>query len=305
MEAAEKHFSKIKKKYLSFLKKQEVLGEPFYNKIAQLKNFYVPISDFIYKTYMSKNSTVIIGLAGGQGSGKTTITQIIKLILKNKFNLNVISLSIDDYYKTLSERKKMSKNIHKLFLTRGVPGTHDVNLLNKTFASVLRKKFKPFFVPKFDKSLDDRCKKSKWEKILKKPDIVIFEGWCVGAKHQDEKDLIKPCNILEKDYDKKLVWRKKVNNDLKNKYNKIFKLINKLIFLEVPSFNYIFKWRLLQEKKLKKTSKGKKTMNEKQVKKFIMFYERISKHMLIELKKIAQIVIRIDKKHRLNNIQFK
>ena len=134
---------------------------------------------------------------------------------------------------------------------------------------------------------------------------MIFEGWCVGAKHQDEKDLIKPCNILEKDYDKKLVWRKKVNNDLKNKYNKIFKLINKLIFLEVPSFNYIFKWRLLQEKKLKKTSKGKKTMNEKQVKKFIMFYERISKHMLIELKKIAQIVIRIDKKHRLNNIQFK
>ena len=254
---------------------------------------------------MSKNSTVIVGLAGGQGSGKTTITQIIKLILKNKFNLNVISLSIDDYYKTLSERKKMSKNIHKLFLTRGVPGTHDVNLLNKTFASVLRKKFKPFFVPKFDKSLDDRCKKSKWAKILKKPDIVIFEGWCVGAKHQDAKDLIKPCNILEKDYDKKLVWRKKVNNDLKNKYNKIFKLINKLIFLEVPSFNYIFKWRLLQEKKLKKTSKGKKTMNEKQVKKFIMFYERISKHMLIELKKIAQIVIRIDKKHRLNNIQFK
>ena len=31
-----------------------------------------------------------------------------------------------------------------------------------------------------------------------------------------------------------------------------------MIFLKIPSFEYVYKWRLLQEKKLKFTSKGKK-----------------------------------------------
>ena len=64
------------------------------------------------------------------------------------------------------------------------------------------------------------------------------------------------------------------------KYNKIFKLIDISIFLKVPSFRYVHKWRLLQEKKLRTTSKGKRTMNDNQIKNFIMFYERLTKHML-------------------------
>ena len=57
-------------------------------------------------------------------------------------------------------------------------------------------------IPVFDKSEDDRAQKSKWQK-LQKPDIVIFEGWCVGARPQKNKDLILPINSLEKDVDKK------------------------------------------------------------------------------------------------------
>ena len=40
----------LKKKYLLFLKKQEVKGEPFLNKVNQFKNFYLPISEYIYKS---------------------------------------------------------------------------------------------------------------------------------------------------------------------------------------------------------------------------------------------------------------
>ena len=46
-------------------------------------------------------------------------------------------------------------------------------------------------------------------KLSKKPDIIIFEGWCVGAKPQKLQDLKKPVNILEKFEDTKLTWRKK------------------------------------------------------------------------------------------------
>ena len=134
--------------------------------------------------------------------------------------------------------------------------------------------------------------------------MVIFEGWCVGAKYQKNASLKKPINELEKFEDKNLVWRKKVNNELKNMYKKIFLLIDDLIFLKVPSFRHVFKWRLLQERKLKKISKGKKVMNNKEIKKFIMFYERITRNMIKTLGSQAKILINIDAKHRLKSIKF-
>ena len=95
-----------------------------------------------------------------------------------------------------------------------------------------------------------------------------------------------------------------MNLELKKNYKKIFNLIDKLIFLKVPSFKYVFKWRLLQEKKLRITSKGNKTMSDKQISEFIMYYERLTKHMLKVLPKTADTVIRIDEKHRLKSIKF-
>ena len=74
---------------------------------------------------------------------------------------------------------------------------------------------------------------------------------------------------FSKQKDNKKVWRKKVNFELKKDYKKIFNLIDKLIFLKVPSFKFVLKWRLLQEKKLRITSKGNKTMTDKQIKNFV------------------------------------
>ena len=91
---------------------------------------------------------------------------------------------------------------------------------------------------------------------------------------------------------------------MKNEYKKIFNLLDTIIFLKVPSFKHVYKWRLLQERKLKITSKGKKTMNDKQIKNFIMFYERLTKHMLQNFSKKANTIIKLDSKHRLESIKF-
>ena len=297
-------YENVKKKYINFIKSQEVLSEPFRDKIGQLNNFYLPLSKKIYESFCRDKNTQIIGLTGGQGSGKSTISNILKIILKEGFNLNTVIFSIDDFYKTLKDRKKMSKKVSPLFLTRGVPGTHDTKLLLKCLKSLKNHNFRKVLIPRFDKSTDDRFKKKKWQKVIKKQDIVIFEGWCVGATPQKNKDLLVPVNDLEKREDKKKIWRKRVNFELKNDYKKIFSLIDKTIFLKVPSFKYVFKWRLLQEKKLRLTSSGNKTMNENQIKNFIMLYERLTKHMLINFEKKADAIVKIDKKHRLNSLQF-
>ena len=109
-------YEKLKIKYLKFIKSQEVLSEPFRDKINQLNNFYIPISQLIYKNYIKNKKTQVIGLAGGQGSGKSTISNILKILLKESFNFETVILSIDDFYKTLKERKIMSKKISPLFL---------------------------------------------------------------------------------------------------------------------------------------------------------------------------------------------
>ena len=142
MEISSSSFKRIKKFYLKFLKSQEVLSEPFRNKIEQLNDFYLPISKNIYKSFNKDKKTKIIGLSGGQGSGKSTISKILKIILKEGFRLNTVIFSIDDFYKTLIERKKMSFKISPLFLTRGVPGTHDTKLLLNCLIRLKKKKFK-------------------------------------------------------------------------------------------------------------------------------------------------------------------
>ncbi len=287
-----------KSDYLKYLKKQEVFGKPIVDKIGKLNKFYLPLSEWIYSIYSKDFKTKIIGLSGGQGAGKSTITGILKLILKKKYGLNVCVFSIDDFYKTKNERLRMSKKKHPLFITRGVPGTHDITLLNQTIRKLKQKRFRTVLIPKFDKSKDDRYRKNKWQKIKIKPDIIIFEGWCVGTTHQNNNELKRPLNLIEKKYDENLKWRKTVNNLIKKRYKNTFNKIDKLVFLKVPHFNYIIKWRWLQEQKMKLTTKSKKTMSKTQVKEFIMFYERLTKHMIKNYSKISDLTIFLDKNHR-------
>ena len=287
-----------KSDYLKYLKKQEVSGKPIVDKLGKLNKFYLPLSEWIYSIYKKDYKTKLIGLSGGQGAGKSTITGILNLILKRKYGLNLCVFSIDDFYKTKSERITMSKKIHPLFITRGVPGTHDLSLINNTIKKLKQKNFKPVLIPRFDKSKDDRFIKSKWQKVNTRPDIIIFEGWCVGTSHQNNFELKKPLNFIERKYDKNLKWRKVVNNLIKNRYRSLFRKIDKLVYLKAPDFNFIIKWRWLQEQKMKLTSKSKKTMSKTQVKEFIMFYERLTRHMMKNHSKISDLTVFLDKNHR-------
>jgi len=247
-----------------------------------------------------------LGLSGGQGSGKTTVVKILKIILKKFFKRKIHVSSIDDFYKTLKDRNKMSYAIHPLLKTRGVPGTHDINLIKKFFNFLKRRNFKKFKLPKFDKSIDDRKKKKYWSNIKKRPEIVILEGWCVGAKSQPNSLIKQPVNILEKYEDKDLIWRKYVNEKLKKEYKKLFAMIDYYIFMKIPNFNMVFKWRLLQERKLKKMlHTKKKIMTYGEIKRFVMFYQRVTLQMFQDMPKIASVILTLNNKHQINKIRFK
>ena len=300
-------YEKVKINCLRFIKSQETRTNKFKNKNKMLKSYLIPLCFWINKK-VEKKSSLIIGLAGGQGTGKTTITTIISIILKKYFKLNVFKISIDDFYKTRKDRKKLSKSKHQLLMTRGVPGTHDYNLIKDFFRKVKNKRFKPFSLPKFDKSIDDRCKRKEWYKIKSRPDVVILEGWCVGAKAQKNTELLKSINILERHKDKKHVWRKYVNNQLKTNYKKMFKKLDEFIYLKASNFNLLQKWRIVQEKRLSLSTKNKKNlkiMNKEDIIIFMQTYQRITQNMFKQAPKYASVVMQLNNNHQIKSIKLK
>jgi len=300
-------FSKVKKECFKYISSQETRTEKFKNKDKMIKSFLIPVCFWIANK-ANKKKSIIVGLAGGQGTGKTTVSSIIKLILIKYFKFRVFKISIDDFYKTRKDRIKLSKNIHPLLMTRGVPGTHDINMMLKFFKKIKSKKFMNYKLPKFNKAIDDRYKKNMWYILKSKPDIIIFEGWCVGAKSQNYKKLKKPINLLEKKYDQNMKWRKYVNNQLKTKYKKLYDQLDFLLFLKVLNFNLLRAWRLKQEKKLwlkSKNKKNSKIMNKIQIRNFMDTYQRVTQQMIIDLPKYSSITMNLDSGHQIKNIRYR
>ena len=307
MEHIKDCFSKVKKDCFRFIKSQETKKDRFQNKEKMIKSFLIPVSFWISKK-TNRKRTIIIGLAGGQGSGKTTISSILTLILKKYFKLNVFKVSIDDFYKTRKDRRILSITKHPLLMTRGVPGTHDIDLMLRFFTKVKSKNFKKIEIPKFNKAIDDRYKKNFWYKLKSKPDVVIFEGWCVGAKAQTINQLKKPVNSLERVYDQRIKWRSYVNNQLKTKYNILFNQLDGLLYLKAKNFNLLKKWRLKQERKLWAKTRNKrnlKIMSSGDLLNFMQTYQRITQQMFKDATKSSSIIMNLNSKHQIQHIKFK
>jgi len=298
-------FGKVKKDCLKFIKSQETKADKFKNKERMIKSFLIPLCFWISKK-AEKKRPYFIGLAGGQGTGKTTISSLIRIILTKYFKLNVFRISIDDFYKTRNERINLSKRVHPMLLTRGVPGTHNINMMLSFFKKSKIRKFKRFKLPTFNKAIDDRYNKNKWYDLKMRPDVIIFEGWCVGAKSEKSISLKKSINSMEKLKDKKQVWRKYVNDQLKSKYKKLYSQLNCLIYLKAKNFSLLQKWRLKQERKLWVKSKVKsKIMSRGDVLNFMQTYQRITQNMFKKMPKYASIILNLNSNHQIKSAVYK
>jgi D-glycerate 3-kinase len=300
-------FSKVKKDCLNFIKSQETKADKFRNKEKMIKSFLIPLCFWISKK-ADKKKPYFVGLAGGQGTGKTTTSSLLKIILTKYFKLKVFKISIDDFYKTRKERISLSKRVHPMLLTRGVPGTHDIDMILNFFRRVKSIKFKRIKLPTFNKAIDDRFNKKHWFDLKDKPDVIIFEGWCVGAKSEKNNSLKKTINSLERVKDDKQIWRKYVNQQLKIKYKNLYSQLNCLIYLKAKNFSLLQKWRLKQERKLLLKSKKNsrlKIMNKEDVLNFMQTYQRITQNMFKNMPKYASIILNLNSNHQIKTAVYK
>ena len=251
----------------------------------------------------SDGKTIIVGIQGGQGTGKTTIVQFLEKQLKKK-GFNVQSFSIDDYYKSWKERKALQQKYPSnpfYHISRGLPGTHRVKFLLETLQKT--KAGKDFEIPVFDKSLYDGKGDvlSKTRKVKGRQDFVIVEGWCVGMPEVSSQKFLEICdkNNNIKKLDPKLQDHKIVLGFLKG-YQPIWKLLDYQIMLKADSPEVHKKWRLLQEKRLKAV-KGM-GMSKKEVHAFVEPFLPFT-YVCYDLIK-PDVKILIDEKHNFYKIDF-
>lgn len=275
--------------------------------LPQLREIYLPLAAWLAQKH--SHTPIVIGINGAQGSGKSTLSMILKTLLEHGCGKSVAHLSIDDLYLSRQERENLADETHPLFRVRGVPGTHDVRLGKKLLSSLIQEKPElPIILPVFDKSQDDLLPESDWITINKPVDIVLFEGWCVGSIAQDPDQLSEALNTLELYDDEQGIWRNYVNEQLAGHYQSLFSFIDYLVMLKVPDIESVFEWRRLQEKKLEASCKKNgvstsKVMSDDEVARFIMHYERITLSNLAEMPGRADILLELDKQHQICEIR--
>lgn len=240
---------------------------------------------------------VLIGLCGSQGSGKSTLARTLKGLWTDHHALRVAEISLDDLYHTATTRRQLAREVHPLLATRGVPGTHDVELGLDVIAKLMTASDDSVTpIPRFDKAADDRASPDGWTRFAGRPDIILLEGWCVGARAQDEAALDPPINALEREQDPDGRWRRHVNAQLAGAYRALFDPIDRLILLRAPDFDIVYQWRREQEATLRRTSPdgGQGIMDDDALRHFIMHYERLTRHILDDMPGSADLVIDLD-----------
>jgi D-glycerate 3-kinase len=273
-------------------------------------DYFIPCAEYFVEFICEnrrRGTPFLIGINGAQGTGKTTFAKFLSNYLMCFHNLNGCHLSLDDFYLTRSERQKRAREVHPLFLVRGVPGTHDTDLAISTVEKLKNLKTGgEMALPAFEKARDDRKPEHNWLKATGVQDFIIFEGWCVGSRPVPTSTLARPINVLEKTKDQNGVWRNAVNNYLEEDYQKLFLLIDKLIFLKAPNFTSVIEWRKKQEEKLATVQQPDKSriMTSSETALFVQYFERITRDNFINLPNIADIVLQFGPDHKVVNKSY-
>ena len=260
--------------------------------------WYAGVTRSLAQRAKTANIPPIVGFSGCQGSGKSTLVALMAKVMREAYGVSTMVLSLDDFYLTKAARAALAESIHPLFATRGVPGTHDLALLNETISALRRQPGTGGVVPvpAFDKALDDRTEMVHWRQVSAPVQLILLEGWCVGLSPQSENELEAPINPMEAEQDPSLVWRREVNRQLVDGYADVFGKLEALLLLQAPSFDTVFEWRWQQEQRLSEQfqqnhpDSPNPTMSRSEVADFVLHYQRLTEHGLKTLPDRADFV---------------
>lgn len=238
----------------------------------------------------------VFAISGLQGTGKSTLAAQMAARAKER-GRRVAVLSLDDLYLGRQARQTLAQQVHPLLATRGPPGTHNV-ALGCHLLDALRAG-QAVTLPRFDKLADDRLPTEQGERIAQPVDLVIVEGWCVGATAEADAALLEPINALERNEDEQGVWRSYVNTALRTHYPALWQRLDALWFLQPPGFEVVVDWRWQQEQALANMQSRPAMLDRTGVARFVQHFERVSRQVLRTLPALADRVVVLDAQRRV------
>lgn len=272
--------------------------------LEQAARWFEPVAEQVAAHRSGASCPLVVGINGAQGSGKTTLSAYVCEWLVRERGLRALSLSIDDVYRTRGERQQLARDIHPLLVTRGVPGTHDIPLLLQTLDALgSAPDTLPVAVSRFDKARDDRAPAAAWPRVQPPLDVILLEGWCLGAGPQSSEALVAPCNALEREEDSDGCWRRYVNDQLAGDYARLHARVDIWLMLQAPSFDEVLRWRSEQEDKLRQAQTGPPgagVMDAAALQRFVQHYERLTRHCLETLPPRMDLVWWLDRERQIS-----
>ncbi|SFN11248.1 D-glycerate 3-kinase [Dokdonella immobilis] len=244
----------------------------------------------------------LVGLSALQGSGKSTLAAQLVAAAKER-GMAALALSLDDFYFGRRQRLALAREVHPLLAVRTVPGTHDIALLERTLDALSSAApTSPARIPRFDKGTDTRLPPSRWRTVRRRPQLVVLEGWCVGVGAQEDAALREPLNALEREHDADRRWRRFVNAQLGGDYARLWQRIDHVVLLRAPAYEVVRRWREEQERGLRRRGAAR-AMSPAQVRRFLEFAERLSRHALASLPERANLVVALDEERRVTAVR--
>ena len=265
-----------------------------------LWDVWLPLAMKIAAQHQQLGKPFIQGILGAQGTGKTTMSMILVLILQH-LGYRTLSLSLDDLYKTYSDRLALMQQDSRL-LWRGPPGTHDIYLATSLLDQIHQGN-SPVIVPRFDKSAYGGMGDRTTPEVITNPiDIVLFEGWFVGVKPIPPKVLLTPPPPILTDVDKQ--FASDMNNQLKD-YLPLWERLDSLIVLYPTDYRYSLAWRKQAERQM--IAAGKSGMTDAEIEEFVNYFWR-SLHPELFINPLIQsssvdLVIEINADHSFGNFR--
>jgi D-glycerate 3-kinase len=264
-----------------------------------LWDLWLPLAIKIASQHQKLRHPLIQGILGVQGTGKTTMSKALTLILQ-ELGYRTLNLSLDDLYKTYSDRLVLTQQDPRL-IWRGPPGTHDIdvglNLLDQIHNSQ-----SPVIVPRFDKSAYKGAGDRTNPEIVSGVDILIFEGWFVGVRPIDPQDFnTAPPPILT---DEDRLFARDMNRQLQN-YLPLWERLDSLIVLYPTDYRCSLIWRKQAEQQM--IAAGKSGMSELEIEEFVNYFWR-SLHPelfikpLVKSPQLVDLVIEINRDRSFGKI---
>ncbi|MEM9938734.1 MAG: HAD-IIB family hydrolase [Pseudomonadota bacterium] len=216
-------------------------------------------------------------VSGAQGIGKSTALRAVQA----HFEGQIAILGIDEFYLTRAERAVLAAKVHPLLETRGPPGTHDLDLLNRAITDLLEADAASrTTLPAFDKKTDDRAPEADWPVFPGAPKAIILEGWLIGAQPDARAPETPPLNSIEA-LDTDGVWRRYQEDQLAGPYAALWDRADAFFHIMAPSFDTVLGWRVQQEETTFGLQPGTLPKERRLwIETFILHYERITRRML-------------------------